>query len=70
MTMTNNRLVWWLSGMAGLSTIAGGSQLAELTNVRIAGFAALVVGALQSATAAFVAGRKPLSNGQSEDTKG
>lgn len=64
----NNRLVVWLAVMAGLQSIAGASVLTEFFPPVVGGSVAMVVGALNAATAAYVAGVKPVSehnkNGQ------
>lgn len=57
---TNNRLVIWLSIMAGLQSIAGASVVTEMAPPLVGGSVAMIVGALNAATAAYIAGTKPI----------
>lgn len=60
---TNNKLVWWLSIMAGLQSLTGGSVIMQLLPEKLAGALVAIVGSLQAATAAYIAGKRPIRNG-------
>jgi hypothetical protein len=57
---SNNRLVVWLSIMAGLSYVSGAASLTTLLPTRWAAGVFVFVGGLNAATAAYVAGVKPV----------
>lgn len=57
---TNNKLVMWLAIMAGLSYVASAGALTDILPTKWAAFVFVVVGGLNSATAAYVAGVKPV----------
>lgn len=63
MRTANNKLVWWLSIMAGLQSLTGGSVIMQILPETMAGALVAIVGSLQAATAAYIAGKRPIRNG-------
>lgn len=57
---SNNRLVLWQSAMAGLAYIAGAGVIGEVIPTKWAALLFALVGGLQTTTAAYVAGMKPV----------
>lgn len=58
----NNFLIFWLSGMAFLSNVAGAATLANVLPERVVAFVVIINGGLQAATAAYVAAAKPVKS--------
>lgn len=57
---SNNRLVTWLATMAGLSYVASAGALTDILPPKWAAGVFVLVGGLNAATAAYVAGVKPV----------
>lgn len=57
----NNRLVWWLSIQAGLSSLAGAAIMADILGLRLSALFLAITSALQVGTAAYVAQRQPVN---------
>lgn len=55
-----NGLVWWQSIMAGLTFVSASLVQSDVLPEKASGVFLMVVGGLQAATAAFVAGTRPL----------
>jgi hypothetical protein len=61
MVKTNNGLVWWQSAMAFLTFTASATVLANVVGDNVAAVYLMIVGGLQAATGAYVAGAKPVA---------
>lgn len=63
MRKSNNGLVWWNSVMAFLTWVASSTVMADVVTKTQAAVFLMIVGGLQAATAAYVAGTKPIETG-------